>query len=285
MKLKNIIYSVSLCAAALIPVACDDVAEDDRFIYVEPAEVSKCVLLEDFTGQGCVNCPAAAELIELMQETYGAENIIAVGIYGGDKGTTARDGSLYPLYTEDGGWYYDHWGVTSQPRGLVDRRGGLLGTSSWPGAVYTSIQRQDSVQLEAVCSYDESSRKVDISISAANIATQKGVTGNLQVWLVEDSVVSVQWLTGNVENEDYVHNHVFRATVNDRMGDPISLTAGGAETRDFSYVLDEDWNEKYMSVVAFVYNDADGVLQAVRKSIINIPDDGTNDDNSAEKGA
>lgn len=279
MKLKNLICGVSLCAATLAFVACDNVEEGNRFTYVEPAEVSKCVLIEDFTGQRCVNCPAAAELIELMQETYGADNIIAVGIYGGDLETMQDNGTPFPLYTEDGGWYYDHWGVTTQPRGMVDRRGGLLMSSAWPGAVYSGIQRQDSVQLEAVCSYDESSRRLGITVDAANIANQRIVSGNLQVWLVEDSIVSQQYLPGETKPDtEYVHNHVFRATVNDRMGDPITLAAGGSETREFSYVLDKAWKAENVSVVAFVYTDADGVLQAVKSKVIPTPEDDTSSD-------
>ena len=84
-------------------MACDDVAEDDRFIYVEPAEVAKRVLLEDFTGQRCINCPEASELIERLQEEYGADNVIAVGIYGGINGTSSN-GTPFPLYTEAGGF-------------------------------------------------------------------------------------------------------------------------------------------------------------------------------------
>ena len=264
MKLKNIIYSVSLCAAALIPVACDDVAEDDRFIYVEPAEVSKCVLLEDFTGQRCVNCPAAAELIETLQEEYGADNVVAVGIYGGVLGSLPN-GTPLPLCTDEGGWYYDHWGVANRPQpfGMVDRQG-FIDTSAWPQAVYSNIQKQAEVMLEAECAYDDVSRNVGITVAADGLAN---INGSLQVWLVEDSVTSVQFLTGNVVDEEYMHNHVFRATVNGQMGDDISIIQGERVEREFTYEISQDWKPEDMSVVAFIYNDT-GVLQTVRAKLI-----------------
>lgn len=270
MKLKNIIYSVSLCAAALIPVACDDVAEDDRFIYVEPAEVAKCVLIEDFTGQRCVNCPAAAELIETLQEAYGADSVIAVGIYGGDLGTDLN-GIKLPLYTDEGQWYYDHWGVTTQPVAMIDRRGGLLNTPSWPEAVYNSIQQQPSVMLEAECTYDEASRNVDIKVTADALAD---VNGHLQVWLVEDSVVSLQFLSGVPQPDmEYVHNHVFRATVNGQEGDAVSFVSGENVVKEYSYTLKEDWLPKNVSVVTFVY-DGSGVQQAAKVKVILTLSDG-----------
>lgn len=270
MKLKNIIYSVSLCAAALIPVACDDVAEDGRFIYVEPAEVAKCVLIEDFTGQACVNCPDAAKLIETLQEAYGADSVIAVGIYGGDKGAELN-GVKLPLYTDEGQWYYDHWGVTVQPVAMIDRRGGLLNTLSWPEAVYNSIQQQPSVMLEAECTYDEASRNVDIKVTADALAD---VNGHLQVWLVEDSVVSLQFLSGVTQPDmEYVHNHVFRATVNGQEGDAVSFVSGESVVREYSYTLKEDWLPKNVSVVTFVY-DGSGVQQAAKAKVIPTIGDG-----------
>lgn len=265
MKLKNIIYSVSLCAAALIPVACDDVAEDDRFIYVEPAEVAKRVLLEDFTGQRCINCPEASELIERLQEEYGADNVIAVGIYGGINGTSSN-GTPFPLYTEAGGWYYDHWGVANRPQpfGMVDRQG-FIDTSAWPQAVYSNIQKQAEVMLEAECDYDEVSRNVGITVTADGVAN---IDGSLQVWLVEDSVVSLQFLPGISQPDmDYVHNHVFRATVNGQMGDDISVVQGERVEREFTYEISQDWKPEDMSVVAFIYNDT-GVLQTVKAKLI-----------------
>lgn len=265
MKLKNIIYSVSLCAAALIPVACDDVAEGDRFIYVEPAEVAKRVLLEDFTGQRCINCPEASELIERLQEEYGADNVIAVGIYGGINGTS-WNGTPFPLYTEAGGWYYDYWGVANraQPFGMVDRQG-FIGTSAWPEAVYNNIQKQAEVMLEAECAYNEASRNVEITVAADGVAN---IDGSLQVWLVEDSVVSLQFLSGISQPDmDYVHNHVFRATVNGQMGDDISVVQGERVEREFTYEISQDWKPEDMSVVAFIYNDT-GVLQTVKAKLI-----------------
>lgn len=263
MRLRNLIYNLSLCVAGLMFVACNEISDDDRFIYVEPADIAKRVLLEDFTGQRCVNCPAAAELIEQIQEEYGADNVIAVGIYGGGLGTTLPNGVKCPLYTDEGQKYYDYWGVTTQPVGMVDRHG-LLSTSAWPGAVYNYIQQKPAVLLDAECRYDKVSRNVDISVTVDGV---ESVAGNLQVWLVEDGVVSLQFLTGNIVDDDYVHNHVFRATVNGQMGDALNVASGERITREYSYVVNQDWNPENMSAVAFVYNDS-GVLQVVKTSLV-----------------
>ena len=69
--------------AVLLISACSNIDESERLIYVEPAHVARAVLIEDFTGQRCVNCPNAVAEIERLQEAYGEENVIAVGIHSG----------------------------------------------------------------------------------------------------------------------------------------------------------------------------------------------------------
>ena len=82
MKAKIFTQGIMLASLFLVG-ACDYIDEDDRFIYVEPANVAKRVLIEDFTGQRCVNCPSATETIKQLQDTYGKENVIAVAIHSG----------------------------------------------------------------------------------------------------------------------------------------------------------------------------------------------------------
>lgn len=267
MKLGKLIYNVSLCAVGVMFTACSDIAEDERFIYVEPAEVSKRVLIEDFTGQACINCVNGAAVIEQMMEDYGEENVIAVGLYGGALGSEPLGGPPYPLTVEESEWYYSHWGIESQPQpmAMVDR-GGIIGSiADWPAAVRERIQMQAPVLLEASCDYDAASRQVGITVDADGVSA---VNGHIQVWLTEDSIVSKQSVPGQREmDEDYVHNHVFRATVNAPMGDAITVGVGERVTRTFTYTLKEGWVAENMSVVTFVYDDS-GVLQAAKAPLI-----------------
>ena len=137
--------------------------------------------------------------------------------------------------------------------------------------VTNKLQQEPSLLLKASCAYDEASRNVDITVNAEGLAD---VNGNLQVWLVEDGITSFQLMPDGSSNPNYVHNHVFRATVNDRQGDQISLTMGLPETKTFTYVLDADWVAENMSVVAFVYNDT-GVLQAAKAKVVAPAEDDT----------
>lgn len=102
-------------------MACSNIDEDDRFIEVEPVEVAKRVLIEDFTGQRCINCPKASEVIENLQKEYGADNVIAVAIH---SGPYSKDfmGNPLSLWTETGDYYFEPWYTGSQPVGVFDRK-------------------------------------------------------------------------------------------------------------------------------------------------------------------
>ena len=76
--------------AAMMAVGCDEVDENDRLIYVKPQAVGRNVLIEDFTGQRCVNCPNASEEIARLQREYGADTVIAVGIHSGPFSKSVR---------------------------------------------------------------------------------------------------------------------------------------------------------------------------------------------------
>lgn len=282
MKLKNLIYNVSLGAVGLMFVACSDIAEDDRFEYVEPAEVAKRVLIEDLTGQRCINCPDGTAVIEQLIADYGEDNIIAVGLYGGAYGHLTN-GKPMPLTCDESQWYYTSWGVADkgQPMARIDRGDFISDFNTWPTYVRDRIQQKAPVLLEASCNYDEASRNVEITVSADGL---ENINGKLQVWLTEDNIVSVQMFPGNVVDQNYVHNHVFRATVNAQAGDDISIAQGENVTRTFTYTVSEDWKPEDMSVVTFVFNDS-GVLQAAKAPLIpKAEEPGTGEGGESEGG-
>ena len=269
MKLKNNIYNkFAICAAALSLMACSNIDEDDRFIEVEPVEVAKRVLIEDFTGQRCVNCPNASEMIESLQEQYGAENVIAVGIHSGPFSKTVTH-QPFPLWTETGDYYFNSWGIDAQPTGVIDRKTVSSTYQSWGTIVRDALQASAPLTLDATTSYDEATRTVTINVNAKGVLD---VTGKLQLWLTEDNITNIQYMPDGSVNTQYVHNHVFRTAVNGQDGEDFSIAWDEEKTVTSTYVLDEAWKAENMSVVAFVYNNS-GVQQVVKVPVISTEDD------------
>lgn len=258
---KYYIYIIGMAAALFI--GCSEIDEADRFLDVEGVTAQRTVLLEDFTGQMCSNCPNAHELATEMHADYG-ENLIIVSMHAGGLSLPVVNNTPYVgLMTPVGNDYANEFGVEVYPSGLVNRKGGVLALDSWRAKVHEAIQEESDLGMDV---------HAEIADGVLNVTTDlvalDAVKGKLQLWVLEDSIVSVQFLPTGGADLNYVHNHVFRGTVNGTWGEDISLSLGEEQTIVAEgYTPDDSWKKEHLSVVAFVYNNS-GVLQAAKAHVI-----------------
>ena len=258
MSIKTVI---TFLLAAVLMTACSHIDEDEQLIYVKPAPVSRCVLLEDFTGQRCVNCPKAAEEIEKIVEQYGEDVVIAVSIHSGPLGfhTNSR---FVGLSTDVGDSYFNHWGFDYQPVGLIDR-GSPAEFTSWSTLIREELQKTAPVEIELEVTPEAEDYHLQAKVKGVDGNTQ----GKLQLWIIEDNITAFQLMPDGTRNDAYTHRHVFRATVNGEWGDDIAVDEGYEIAKDYSIALDDEWDIQNLSVVAFVYN-ATGVLQVTKTKLL-----------------
>ncbi len=260
--LKGIIPAL---VGVLAFAACDNISESDRYIYVKPEAARRTVLIEDFTGQMCSNCPTAIEVIDSLQAELGDTSVIAVGIHSGPFGFAGND-KYRGFMTDLGNTYYNYWNIQSQPMGVIDRLG-TVSYQMWKTTVYKRLSQEAPLNLYLLTDFDADTRNLHIGVAA--VGTNGNTTGKLQVWLVEDSLVEIQRLPNGGIDFQYTHNHVFRDAVNGDWGTDISVVEGKQVEQTFSYTLPEEWVAENVSVVAFVYkNDGTGVQQAVKRHVI-----------------
>ena len=253
--------AVVLLTVLFLSASCSNISEDERLIYVKPAAVSRSVLIEDFTGQRCVNCPNANDEIARLQQEYGEDAVIAVGIHSGPLGFYTNSRYL-GLRTETGDEYYDHWQIEYQPVGMVDRSE-LLDYSSWNGRIRQELSKTPPVSITVETGITDRQLTVQATVLGIDSAPGGSPAGNLQLWLVEDNVTAFQLMPDGTLNDAYVHQHVFRAAINGTWGDALSVKEGETVTRRYETTLPDEWNVAELSVVAFVYNEA-GVQQVTK---------------------
>lgn len=258
----NVLNIFVLIMIAWLFNSCSYLDESERFIDVNLASAKRAVLIEDFTGQRCVNCPDASLEIEKLQQQFGEENIIAVGIHSGPLAVWPTM-QMTGLRTELGDIYYDYWKVEVEPAALINRKSGVITQSKWMAAVYDELQIQTSVNLQATCRLMESR---DVSVTVVSSALEP-VKGKLQIWLIEDSIVAPQMMPDGTLNPQYTHRHVLRAAMNGIWGEDVKWEAGESCNYHYSDSPPAEWDICQMYVVAFVYND-DGVLQVVKRKMI-----------------
>lgn len=242
---------IALLPIILVLFGCDNIDENDRYIEVDPIVSQRRVLLEEFTGQRCTNCPAAHAVIEKLEEQYGDE-LVVVSIHAGNFGIAAPNGLMQP----EGNEYASHWGVTAYPAGVVDRTGAVMTSDAWAAAIRAEAEKITDlvIDMEAVLSDD--GKKVDVS---TRMLTSGSVKGKLQLWLVENGIIGFQ-IDGSNRLQDYEHNNVFRACINGLWGEDVSLSPNYYHEAENSIELDPAWNTENLVVVGFVYNDS-GVIQ------------------------
>lgn len=270
-----LLFSVAL-------TSCSDIDENERLTVVNYVEVdttaveptpqdtidffaptTRHILVEDFTGQDCVNCPNATDLIAQLQEMYGHSTVVAVGIHSGPLGVKP---SKHPegLATDLGDTYYKYWNIEMQPYGVIDRSDDPLSIDWWPAKVSYDLYADDAkttlrmAPLNIWVQVTTTQRQAEIDIVLAG--TSGTTTGKLQVWLVEKGIKAFQKMPDGSTQSDYVHNHVLRCAVNGEWGEDCSVAEGELQTFSYTCPLDAGWKFTNIDVVAFVYNE-DGVVQ------------------------
>lgn len=246
----------------LLLASCSDISEDERLIYVEPAKAARNVLIEDFTGQRCVNCPKATEAIHEIQDLYG-ENIIAVAIHCGPFGGIS---STRPdLMTESGKEYWSTWfeDTQGQPVAKINRGAATNDYNNWSSLVAESLKQTTDVTISATVEYTPG---VPFLTVKATTRANSGRKAKIQAWLTEDEIVAPQRMPDNSFNMNYVHQHVFRAVVNGPWGEDVVY---GEDEQNFTWMTNmvSSWKPENMHAVIFVYDDK-GVEQVIQVPVI-----------------
>lgn len=276
MKLYKKLFALAFAALAL--TACDEIDIDKRFSDPIPiiVEAEKNVLIEDFTGQQCMNCPLAAEEIHKLQEVYGADRLIAVSVHGGSNALSETK-SPQGLANAQGNDYVSHWSVTSFPKGWVDRSGSIDDKEKWAETIKNRFNITPKVDIKVVShGYTADANGVETIKLTVKVIGKHHATGKLQVWLTENNVIKYQLMDDGTKNYNYQHNHVFRASISAPYGDELAVSEGESISKDYEYQFPDfstlknktPWVPANLSIVAFYYNDSEGVMQVVDQPLL-----------------
>lgn len=266
MKRGKIASIIVLSTAFMMALnACDNVDKDDRYIEIESVKTKRAVLLEEFTGQNCRNCPEGHEIVTQLKEQYG-DAFIPVSIHASQLSYSEEQLGPFGLGISAGNEYWSTAGSPPLPSGVVDRISGAIDRDQWATAIRTELEKESPAAIEIKSSFDTDGK---IHITTGILSTEN-ITCNLTVWITENNIVGFQNDHGtNVS--DYKHNHVLRAVVTPVMGETIIISKGIPLSKSYTYDTVENnkshWNPVNLNVVAFISNDTNGVLQAAESHI------------------
>lgn len=210
------------------------------------AQVTRKILMEEYTGTWCPNCPDGHDTIKKILTTY-PNRVVAVGMHNNDAYTIPYEQAMESAMQ-----------VSGFPRATIDR-------DSFPGANYFAMSRwfwtnavadrlnvTSPVEIKITPTYNKATRqltaKVDYTFkSAVNYETR------LTCVLLEDSIIAAQ---SGSSNPNYEHKDVCRHLLSsDNWGDanhPSSVSVNQSFSKTYTYTLPAAWNDRQITVVAFI---------------------------------
>ncbi|MBP7821826.1 MAG: Omp28 family outer membrane lipoprotein [Saprospiraceae bacterium] len=268
--------SAALLCAILFYSSCSEISPVIPALGPQDSGDRK-VLIEEFTGVTCVNCPAgAAKIGELI--ALNNKNIIAVSIHSGEFSDPTSH-NLYDFRTEEGDNLSDYLGSPiGYPSAVINRKKypsesslQVNSLTSWAG--YSSEELSKSAQMTLVVEneYITSSRTLNITIRGTALSNL-GSDNSLSVLITESNIIDYQYTPEGGKN-DYEHKHVLRKYLTPFNGAAITdaLQTGKVIERTFSIVLPNEWNAANCDVVAFVHktaNDNKEVIQVEEAAVV-----------------
>lgn len=272
--MKKILY---LFAAATVAFAsCDQYAEGDRYIDNneegqgggEPSAFTKRVLVEDFTGQTCVNCPDATKLLNDLKGSIYGDRLIVIGMY------ASENDKLYdmPLLSETALLYMKELNLKLNPSASIDRIYNYDGSyNSWPEGIEKASKKTADMDITMAPTLNKETRELEVYYSVEfgkDIEERLGV----QLYLIENSIIGDQSIHGGYDRE-YVHNHVFRMALNDtwgkelkgESGDIVYLNGETYVSKTAKVTLPEDYNLDNCAVVGYVFSYPDDETKHVKE--------------------
>lgn len=256
------IYIAGGAALLLSLSACDNINEDERLIPVPRPHTDRTVLIEEFTGANCPNCPDGAAQVAALHEQYG-DNVIPVSLYPSNAGSLTNPVRPFPvdLRTELASTYYSAFNVENLPaamfnRTLVNGRYFSNSIATWGSPVSELLKTTSPVEISMEGSYDASSRNLTVSYDTHFVDAYEGEV-SFQLWVLENNIMSSQSSTSGLIVE-YTNNHVLRASMNGTWGtaftDRTAYLPEDHVSGENSITLESGWVAEECQVVGFLFN-------------------------------
>lgn len=253
----------------------------------------KKVMVQDYTGHTCGNCPRAAEDLEAITAANPGK-IVGIAVHAGTQFSPPK----LPDFPEDfrtvpGSQWDVEFGMSGAglPKGSVNwaQTPFAQPRSSWAGYVSTNLSSPQKAKIFLKTSLDTTEMAFGVDVKVTMLAATN-FDVRLILVVIEDSIVARQKdynppVGATVENgdeiPDYVFMHVLRSDVNGTWGDLIKEgpVTSGFEVKKSYCANVNPWgglrkNLKHCSVVAILYTKDSGsgavkeVLQAEKLHLL-----------------
>ncbi len=243
--MKKLLLSICLVMFCLLQVN----AQEPQMVSTEPS--NRNVLIEEFTGRGCVYCPWGQNFVnQTIKENPGRVFTVNIHKQGGSLSpitypnlNTLKGADIATAFNKDG----------ALPKATVNRSeeeaiGLNTNQNWWNSMALEQLGQAAECNIAGKVSINPDTRLARITVEVYYTADSKAENNYLTIIMLQDSILGPQ--TGAEYNKEqivgdqYCHMHVYRNTLTDKWGDAISpTTAGTLITKTFKYTIPESIGE------------------------------------------
>jgi hypothetical protein len=275
MHMKKKTYILTIIMIIFAVSACEKIEKP----YLEPigsqpappgGQVKK-VLLEEYTGHKCPNCPEATIEAQTLKSIYG-EQLILLSIHAGSLAEPDPSGAYTADFTtETGNTLFGVYSPGFVPCGTVNRstpKAEFVG--NWQGAIADILAQPQEANIKLESTFNQQSSILDITLEVEFLVDLTG-TYNLCFYINESGIISPQ-LSNDGEIPDYEHEHMLRDSYGGAWGHQIAsgtIAAGETVSETFQVNIGSELVPANTGIIAFVTDANDRrILQAEEKPII-----------------
>lgn len=241
-----------------------------------PAAQQKVVLIEDFTGVRCINCPDAHEQAAAI-ESANANKVVAISLHSNFLGVPYINQP--ELRIPEAQQLEELLGpAPAKPVGAIDRTlfsgetSLLLFLQQWAGRTNEQLNQNVPVNIELKNTIETTDTGNNILVQATltylqNVAEENRIT----IVIAEKNVVAAQLTTAGVDS-NYLHKNVARAFLTRYNGNVLNYNkeAGRVVVKEFRLPnIPASWKLNDLIVIAFVHQSGSSqkVLQTAVKNV------------------
>jgi hypothetical protein len=242
------------------------------------------VLLEEYTGHLCNNCPTAAAIAHNIHKNN-PNRVFIASIHAGPGGKTSfqqanpNDDKFYTDHTNSDGLAYGQrfqngFNFFGNPQGTVNRKNvdqkvfDFSGT--WQTRVTNLLSNTPKVRLQAKFNYFEETKGGYLHVHAQHIGAISSKL-NTVVYVIQDSLIDWQLMPNNSYNPDYTHYDKHLGSINGLPWGETTFTPTGNKTEIdllYSYKIPSTLKPEEIYFLIYIYDkDTYEILQVIKERV------------------
>lgn len=193
--------------------------------------VTRKILIEEFTGASCVNCPDGKIKLDEVLTAY-PDRTLAIGLHHGALGAPVNHSKQNPDFrTKAAEEIAYKFGSNSMPSALINRKEfngeRVIGRLSWKLKVEEILNDPAKIKINSKCTLDNISNQYIYELEIEFLEDYTNEV-NYTIAMLEDDIIAEQ-KNGSAIIENYNFEHVLRKTYTNSLGNILVKPNGSTK--------------------------------------------------------